>query len=84
MVLLSTLQMWPDLISKDNQGREDVIESYMFWNAHKPQSREVCGVLLFDKMYMYTHRHMYVRAYMKVCMDIHIYVGAYVNYGIDD
>lgn len=27
--------MWPDLIAKSKEGGADVIETYVFWNAHE-------------------------------------------------
>lgn len=33
--------MWPYLIRKAKEGGLDVIETYVFWNAHEPQRRQV-------------------------------------------
>jgi len=33
--------MWPSLINKAKEGGLDVIETYVFWNAHEPQPRQV-------------------------------------------
>lgn len=35
------LQMWPDLIQKAKNGGLDAIETYIFWDLHEPQRREV-------------------------------------------
>ncbi|KAF8033180.1 hypothetical protein BT93_D1935 [Corymbia citriodora subsp. variegata] len=32
----STPDMWPDLIRKSKQGGLNVIQTYVFWNAHEP------------------------------------------------
>ncbi|XP_056169560.1 beta-galactosidase 11-like [Syzygium oleosum] len=32
----STPEMWPDLIRKAKQGGLNVIQTYVFWNAHEP------------------------------------------------
>ncbi|XP_054824803.1 beta-galactosidase 15-like [Prosopis cineraria] len=32
----STAEMWPDLIRKSKEGGLNVIETYVFWNAHEP------------------------------------------------
>ncbi|RLN24735.1 beta-galactosidase 7-like isoform X2 [Panicum miliaceum] len=32
----STPEKWPDLISKAKKGGLDVIQTYVFWNAHEP------------------------------------------------
>ncbi|KAK7251637.1 hypothetical protein RIF29_35004 [Crotalaria pallida] len=36
----STPEMWPSLINKAKQGGIDVIETFVFWNAHEPQTRQ--------------------------------------------
>ncbi|MCO5601268.1 hypothetical protein L7F22_055387 [Adiantum nelumboides] len=33
----STPQMWGDLISKAKEGGLDVVQTYVFWNAHEPE-----------------------------------------------
>ncbi|WOL16069.1 beta-galactosidase 7 isoform X1 [Canna indica] len=33
----STPQMWPSLMAKAKQGGLDVIQTYVFWNAHEPE-----------------------------------------------
>lgn len=33
--------MWPSLIKKAKEGGLDVIETYVFWNAHEPLRRQV-------------------------------------------
>jgi len=37
--------MWPDLIQKSKDGGLDVIETYVFWNAHEPVRGQVMTVL---------------------------------------
>ncbi|KAK7311282.1 hypothetical protein RJT34_09315 [Clitoria ternatea] len=43
--------MWPYLINKAKQGGVDVIQTYVFWNAHEPQHRQVdtCNGYYCDK-----------------------------------
>ncbi|TKY46213.1 Beta-galactosidase protein [Spatholobus suberectus] len=36
----STAEMWPSLIEKAKEGGLNVIETYVFWNAHEPQRRQ--------------------------------------------
>ncbi|KAK7273883.1 hypothetical protein RIF29_14947 [Crotalaria pallida] len=36
----STAEMWPSLIKKAKEGGVDVIETYVFWNAHEPLRRQ--------------------------------------------
>ncbi|MED6122823.1 hypothetical protein PIB30_043501 [Stylosanthes scabra] len=36
----STAEMWPSLIKKAKEGGLDVIETYVFWNAHEPHYRQ--------------------------------------------
>ncbi|XP_027357220.1 beta-galactosidase 15-like [Abrus precatorius] len=36
----STAEMWPSLIEKAKKGGLNVIETYVFWNAHEPQRRQ--------------------------------------------
>ena len=35
------LRPWPDLIQKAKDGGLNTIETYVFWNGHEPQPREV-------------------------------------------
>ena len=35
------IQMWPDLIAKAKKGGLDVIQTYVFWNAHEPVQGQV-------------------------------------------
>ena len=32
--------MWPDLIKKAKAGGLNMIETYVFWNAHEPEQRK--------------------------------------------
>ena len=41
--------MWPSLIKKAKEGGLDVIETYVFWNSHEPQRRQVFLLFLFPK-----------------------------------
>lgn len=36
--------MWPDLIQKAKDGGLDAIETYVFWDAHEPQRRQVLHI----------------------------------------
>lgn len=38
--------MWPGLIQKAKDGGLDAIETYIFWNAHEPQRRQV-SIIIF-------------------------------------
>ncbi|KAJ0035856.1 hypothetical protein Pint_25452 [Pistacia integerrima] len=33
---LNIFEMWPDLIAKSKEGGANVIQTYVFWNAHEP------------------------------------------------
>lgn len=37
--------MWPDLIKKAKDGGLDTIETYVFWDSHEPQRRQVFNYL---------------------------------------
>lgn len=39
--------MWEDLIRKAKDGGLDVIDTYVFWNAHEPSPGNVVNFLLF-------------------------------------
>jgi hypothetical protein len=41
--------MWPSLIKKAKEGGINTIETYVFWNAHEAQRRQVLSIssLLF-------------------------------------
>lgn len=41
VVYLGWMQMWPDLIQKAKDGGLDVIQTYVFWNAHEPSPGKV-------------------------------------------
>lgn len=41
------IQMWPDLIAKAKKGGLDVIQTYVFWNAHEPVQGQV-GDVIYD------------------------------------
>ena len=38
--------MWLDLIQKANDGGLDAIETYILWNAHEPQHRQVSIIII--------------------------------------
>ena len=38
--------MWPDLIQKAKDGGLDVIETYILWNAHEHQRRQVPIIII--------------------------------------
>lgn len=38
--------MWPDLIQKSKDGGLDVIETYVFWDAHEPVRGQVNFALI--------------------------------------
>ncbi|KAL4188862.1 hypothetical protein AMTRI_Chr08g204130 [Amborella trichopoda] len=71
-------EMWPDLIRKSKEGGLNTIETYVFWNVHKPRPRE----------YDFTGRLDLVR-FLKTVHDAGPYavlrIGPYVcaewNYG---
>lgn len=33
--------MWPDLVKNAKKGGLNVIQTYVFWNAHEPRRRQV-------------------------------------------
>lgn len=35
------VQMWPDILDKARHGGLNVIQTYVFWNAHEPQQGKV-------------------------------------------
>lgn len=41
--------MWPSLIKKAKEGGLNAIETYVFWNAHEPQRRQVFN---FNKIFL--------------------------------
>ena len=52
------VQMWPDLIQKANDGGLDAIETYIFWNAHEPQRRQVLIIIIIMcDIYYYWNKH---------------------------
>ena len=38
--------MWPDLIQKAKGGGLDAIETYILWNAHESQGRQVLIIII--------------------------------------
>lgn len=37
----STPDMWPDILDKARHGGLNVIQTYVFWNAHEPEQGKV-------------------------------------------
>lgn len=42
--------MWPSLIRKSKEGGLNTIETYVFWNAHEPQPRQVFNLFIFKNI----------------------------------
>jgi hypothetical protein len=40
--------MWPSLIKKAKEGGVNTIETYVFWNAHEAQRRQVFSIFLLS------------------------------------
>ena len=38
--------MWPDLLQKAKGGGLDAIETYILWNAHESQRRQVSTIII--------------------------------------
>jgi beta-galactosidase GanA len=45
--------MWPSLIKKAKEGGINTIETYVFWNAHEAQRRQVFFTFLLYYYYYY-------------------------------
>ncbi|XP_060209913.1 beta-galactosidase-like [Lycium barbarum] len=74
----STPQMWPDLIQKAKDGGLDVIETYVFWNAHEPSP----GKYNFEGRYdLVKFIKLVQRAGLYVNLRIGPYVCAEWNFG---
>lgn len=46
--------MWPDLIRKAKEGGLNMIETYVFWNAHEPEYGKVKLVQLGEILHYLT------------------------------
>ncbi|XP_055800659.1 beta-galactosidase [Solanum dulcamara] len=74
----STPQMWPDLIQKAKDGGLDVIETYVFWNAHEPSP----GKYNFEGRYdLVKFIKLVQRAGLYVNLRIGPYICAEWNFG---
>ncbi|KAG8075440.1 hypothetical protein GUJ93_ZPchr0006g45255 [Zizania palustris] len=67
----STPEMWPDLIQKAKDGGLDVIQTYVFWNAHEP----VQGQYYFGDRYDLVR---FVKLVNLTGLYVHLRIGPYV------
>ncbi|GAB4844075.1 Beta-galactosidase 9 [Ancistrocladus abbreviatus] len=67
----ATPEMWPDLIAKSKEGGADVIQTYVFWNAHEP----VRGQFNFEGRYDLIKFLKLVGSYG---LYLHLRIGPYV------
>ncbi|PON34329.1 Glycoside hydrolase [Parasponia andersonii] len=67
----ATPEMWPDLIEKSKEGGADVIQTYVFWNAHEP----VRGQYNFDGRYDLVK---FVKLVGSRGLYFHLRIGPYV------
>jgi len=44
------MQMWPILLDNARRGGINVIQTYVFWNAHEPQQGQVKYLLSLDSI----------------------------------
>jgi hypothetical protein len=51
--------MWPSLIKKAKEGGINTIETYVFWNAHEAQRRQVLSIssLLFFFFFFFLNKN---------------------------
>ncbi|KAK1588577.1 hypothetical protein Q3G72_024725 [Acer saccharum] len=74
----STPEMWPDLIQKSKDGGLDVIETYVFWNAHEPVRNQYNFEGRYDLV-------KFVKLVAEAGLYVHLRIGPYVcaewNYG---
>ncbi|KAJ4708641.1 Beta-galactosidase [Melia azedarach] len=66
----STPEMWPDLIQKAKDGGVDVIESYVFWNAHEPSP----GQYYFEGRYDLVR---FIKEVQKAGLYFNLRIGPY-------
>ncbi|KAK3231691.1 hypothetical protein Dsin_003572 [Dipteronia sinensis] len=67
----STPDMWEDLIQKAKDGGLDVIETYVFWNAHEPSPGN----------YNFEGRHnlvRFIKTVQRAGLYVHLRIGPYV------
>ncbi|XVF49012.1 hypothetical protein PTKIN_Ptkin03bG0234700 [Pterospermum kingtungense] len=67
----STPDMWPDLIQKAKDGGLDVIQTYVFWNAHEPSP----GKYYFEGRYDLLQ---FLRLVQKAGLYVHLRIGPFV------
>ncbi|XP_055959705.1 beta-galactosidase 8 isoform X2 [Mercurialis annua] len=74
----STPEMWQDLIQKSKDGGLDVIETYVFWNAHEPVRNQYNFEGRYDLV-------KFVKFVAEAGLYVHLRIGPYVcaewNYG---
>lgn len=74
----STPEMWPDLIQKSKDGGLDVIETYVFWNAHEPVQNQYNFEGRFDLV-------KFIKTVQQAGLYAHLRIGPYAcaewNYG---
>jgi len=53
--------MWPSLIKKAKEGGINTIETYVFWNAHEAQRRQVLSIssLLFFFFFFFLNNNYF-------------------------
>ncbi|GER46934.1 beta-galactosidase [Striga asiatica] len=62
--------MWPDLIQKAKEGGVDVIQTYVFWNGHEPES----GKYYFEERYDLVK---FVKLVQQAGLYVHLRIGPY-------
>ncbi|KAB1213622.1 Beta-galactosidase 9 [Morella rubra] len=67
----ATPEMWPGLIAKSKEGGADVIQTYVFWNAHEP----VRGQYYFEGRYDLIK---FVKLVGSSGLYLHLRIGPYV------
>ncbi|XP_008805774.2 beta-galactosidase-like isoform X3 [Phoenix dactylifera] len=67
----STPDMWPDLIQKAKVGGLDVIQTYVFWNAHEPSP----GQYYFEGRYDLVR---FIKLVKQAGLYVHLRIGPYV------
>ncbi|KAB5540687.1 hypothetical protein DKX38_013661 [Salix brachista] len=74
----STPEMWADLIQKSKDGGLDVIETYVFWNAHEPVQNQYNFEGRYDLV-------KFIKLVGEAGLYAHLRIGPYVcaewNYG---
>lgn len=74
----STVEMWADLIQKSKDGGLDVIETYVFWNAHEPVQNQYNFEGRYDLV-------KFIKLVGEAGLYAHLRIGPYVcaewNYG---